>query len=188
MSGSAHLGTLATNIVALHEMLASVGVPYQSGGAIALAWYRNPRATANIDINVTVPPSAADAVLGTIAGLGVTVSAGDRATIAQDGQARLDWRGSDLDVFFATVDLHRDMAAASRSVQFGPVTIPILAPEHLIVCKAIFDRPADWLDIEAIVAWGTEVDVRATLGGVDAILGKKAQQYARLAATLEPGP
>jgi hypothetical protein len=188
VSRSAPLGTLATKIVALHERLDSVGIRHQFGGAIALAWYRNPRATTNIDINLTLPPTAADPVLGSIAGLGVTVSAGDRATIAADGQARLDWRGSDLDVFFTTVELHQDMAAKSRLVQFGPVTIPILAPEHLIVCKAIFDRPQDWLDIEAMVAWGTEIDVPMTLGWVNDLLGKRAQQSTRLAATLEPAP
>jgi hypothetical protein len=182
----ARLGTLATKIVALHEMLESVGVRHQFGGAIALAWYRNPRATTNIDINLTVPPTAADPVLGAMAGLGVTLSAGERATITEDGQARLDWTGSSLDVFFATLDLHREMATAARLVQFGPVTIPILAPEHLIVCKAIFDRPKDWLDIEEMVRWGTEIEVPATLGWVDDILGRKAPQYAHLAATLEP--
>ena len=36
------LGDLAPKIVSLHEMLDSAGVPHQFGGAIALAWYRNP--------------------------------------------------------------------------------------------------------------------------------------------------
>ena len=43
-------------IVSLHEMLDSAGVPHQFGGAIALAWYRNPRATTDIDVNLTLPP------------------------------------------------------------------------------------------------------------------------------------
>ena len=46
------------------------------------------------------------------------------------------------------MDLHYEMAELSRSVRFGPVDMQILAPEHLIVCKAIFDRPKDWLDID----------------------------------------
>jgi hypothetical protein len=177
---------MATKIVVLHEMLDSIGVRHQFGGAIALAWYRNPRATPNIDVNLTVPPTAADPVLGAIGGLGVAVSAGQRATIAQDGQARLDWTGTPLDVFFATLDLHREMEARSRLVQFGPATISILAPEHLIACKAIFDRPEDWRDIEEVVRWGTDIDIPMTLGLVDDIIGKKAPQYIHLAATLEP--
>ena len=86
------------------------------------------------------------------------VTAEDRGPIARDGQARLVWGGSYLDVFFATLDLHLEMAERARLVRFGPVDIPILAPEHLIVCKAVFDRPKDWLDIEEMLRWGTEID------------------------------
>ncbi len=177
-------GNLVPKIVSLHEMLASVGVPHQFGGAIALAWYRTPRATTDVDVNLTVPPSAAEPVLGLLSRLGVTVATEDRAAIARDGQARLNWDGSSLDVFFATMDLHLDMAECARVVRFGPVDIPILAPEHLIVCKAIFGRPKDWLDIAEILRWGTEVDATRTLSWVGDILGPDTEAYARLAGLL----
>ncbi len=184
MSSTEELTGLAPKIVSLHEMLDSAGVPHQFGGAIALAWYRNPRATTDIDVNLTLPPEAAGPVLGLLGLLGVTVTPEDRAAIADDGQARLDWGGSYLDVFFATMDLHLDMAECARLVRFGPVDIPILAPEHLIVCKAIFDRPKDWLDIEEILRWGTDVDATRTLYWVGEILGPEAKQYARLTGLL----
>ncbi len=184
MSSTEELSDLAPQIVSLHEMLDSAGVAHQFGGAIALAWYRNPRATTDIDLNVTLPPRAAEPVLGLLGGLGVAVTREDRAAIARDGQARLDWEGSYLDVFFATMDLHLEMAERARVVRFGPVDIPILAPEHLIVCKAIFDRPKDWLDIEEILRWGTEVDATRTLYWVGEILGPEATQYTRLAGLL----
>jgi hypothetical protein len=177
-------GNLAPKIVSLHEMLDSAGVPHQFGGAIALIWYRNPRATTDIDVNVTVPPEAAEPILELLIRLGVTVAPEDRAVIAEDGQVRLDWDGSYLDVFFATLDLHLEMAAWARVVRFGPVHIPILAPEHLIVCKAIFDRPKDWLDIDEMLRWGTEVDATRILYWVGDILGLRAEQYARLAELL----
>jgi hypothetical protein len=74
---TSRLDGLASRIVAVHEMLDSMRVPHQFGGAIALAWYRSPRATTDIDLNVTVsPPEAApvpfrlDHTLGTgLAGL-----------------------------------------------------------------------------------------------------------------------
>lgn len=177
-------GNLTPKIVSLHEMLESIGVPHQFGGAIALAWYRNPRATTDIDVNLTLPPEAAEPVLGMLARLGVTVTSEDQVAIALDGQARLDWGGSYLDVFFATMDLHLEMAELARVVRFGPVDIPILAPEHLVACKAIFDRPKDWLDIEEILRWGTEIDADRTLHWVGEILGPEAGQYARLAGLL----
>lgn len=184
MSSTRELVDLAPKIVSLHEMLDSAGVPHQFGGAIALAWYRNPRATTDIDVNLTLPPAAADPVLGLLGGLGVTVTPEDRAAISLDGQARLDWDGSYLDVFFATLDFHLEMAQRARLVRFGLVDIPILAPEHLIVCKAIFDRPKDWLDIEEILRWGTEVDATRTLDWVGDILGPEAEEYTRLAGLL----
>ena len=168
-------------------MLGSADVPHQFGGAIALAWYRNPRATTDIDLNLTLPPAGAEPVLAMLARLGVTVTPDDRALIARDGQARLGWDGSYLDVFFATMDLHLEMAELARVVRFGPVDIPILAPEHLIVCKAIFGRPKDWLDIEEILRWGTEVDAARTLSWVGQILGPEAEQYARLTGLLAAG-
>jgi hypothetical protein len=185
MSATGSLGALAGRIVAVHEMLDSMGVMHQFGGAVALAWYRNPRATTDVDLNVTVAPADADPVLGALTHLGVSVSAADRALIKRDGQARLDWGGSYLDIFFATLELHREMAERSREVSFGPVQIPILSPEHLIVCKVVFDRPKDWLDIEEMLAWGTAIDAGEALGWVQEILGDDSEQYGRLTALLE---
>jgi hypothetical protein len=184
VSSTDHLAGLVPRIIAVHEMLGSAGVPHQFGGALALAWYRNPRATTNIDLNLTLPPEAAGPVLQLLAGLGVTVGSEDRAAIAVDGQARLDWDGTSLDVFFATVDLHLEMAERARTVRFGPVDIPILAPEHLIVCKAIFDRPEDWLDIEEMLRWGTQVDAARTLWWTGEFLGPHSAQHSRLAGLL----
>lgn len=184
MSESRRLDGLSSRIVAVHEMLDSLSVPHQFGGAIALAWYRSPRATTDIDLNITLAPSEAEPVLGALRHLGVNVSDADRATIARDGQARLDWEGYYLDLFFATLDLHREMSERSREVSFGAVPIPILAPEHLIVCKAIFDRPKDWVDIEEIIVWGTEVEGAAVLGWIDELLGTTSAQYVRLVELL----
>lgn len=185
MSAIEGLGALAGRIVVVHEMLDSMSVTHQFGGAIALAWYRNPRATTDIDINVTLPPEDADPVLGALTHLGVSVSPADRDLINRDGQARLDWQGSYLDVFFATFELHREMAERLRHVSFGPVRIPILSPEHLTVCKVVFDRPKDWLDVEEMIAWGTTIEAGEALGWVQEILGETSEQYMRLAALLE---
>lgn len=186
MSATATLRGLMGRIVAVHEMLESLNVAHQFGGAIALAWYRSPRATTDVDLNVTMSPADSTPVLGALAHLGVTVSEADKALIARDGQARLDWEGSYLDLFFATLDLHLAMAAHARRVEFGPLEIPILSPEHLIVCKAVFDRPKDWVDIEEMIAWGTEIDRDEVMRWIAEILGEESEQHARLDAILEP--
>lgn len=188
MAEEQRLSGLAWKIVAVHEMLDSLRVPHQFGGAIALAWYRNPRATTDIDLNVTVTPEDATPVLGALRHLGVSITDADCTAIAQDGQARVDWEGSYLDLFFATLDLHQEMASRSRMVRFGPVEIPILAPEHLVVCKVIFDRPKDWVDIEEMVRWGTEIDGVVVLGWIEMFLGVGSKQGERLRAMLAATP
>lgn len=174
------LDGLVSKIVALHEMLESLRVPHQFGGAIALAWYRSPRATTDIDVNLTMAPDDATPVLGALEHLGITVADAGRRLVARDGQARLDWDGSYLDLFFATLDLHQEMARKARMVRFGPIEMPILSPEHLIVCKAVFDRPKDWVDIEEIVRWGTKVDAAEALSWVAGLLGAESEQAKRL--------
>jgi hypothetical protein len=187
VSQATQFGGLVQKIVSLHEMLDSAGIPHQFGGAIALSWYRNPRATTDIDVNLTLPPEAAGPVLQMLSRMGVTVTSENRAAIARDGQARLDWDGSYLDVFFATIELHVEMAERARLVRFGPVDIPILSPEDLVICKAIFDRPKDWLDIQEMLRWGTKIDAVTTLSWVSDILGPEAEQYTRLADLLSAG-
>lgn len=184
MNAHQRLDGLASRILAAHEMLDSLKVPHQFGGAIALAWYRSPRATTDIDLNVTIAPQDATPVLGALGHLGVSVSVADRKAIARDGQARLNWEGSYLDLFFATLDLHQEMALGARTVRFGPAEISILSPEHLVVCKAIFARPKDWVDIEEMMSWGTEIDDSVVLGWIEKLLGASSEQHERLAAML----
>jgi hypothetical protein len=167
-------------------MLESMGARHQFGGAIALAWYRNPRATIDIDVNITIPPERADPVLGALTHLGVRISEDNHASIRTDGQARLDWDGSFLDVFFATLLLHEEMAGRSREVSFGPSLISILSPEDLVVCKAVFDRPRHWVDIEAMVAWGTEINPSIVLPWVETLLGADSATSVRLKNLLIP--
>ena len=76
------------------------------------------------------------------------------------------------------------MAKHARFVDFANTQIPILAPEHLIVCKVIFGRPKDWVDIEEIVAWGTPIDETSVLDSVDELLGTDSEPRTRLAGLL----
>jgi hypothetical protein len=175
---------MSARIVSLHEMLDALRVRHQFGGAIALAWYRNPRATTDIDVNITLPPERADPVLGALQHLGVAVTDTDRGAIVSEGQARLEWGESLLDVFFATLPLHQEMDTRARLVEFGPTLIPILSPEDLVICKAVFGRPRDWVDIEAMIEWGTEVDVEVVQRWITEILGARSQTSTRLRSLL----
>jgi hypothetical protein len=63
-----------------------------------------------------------------------------------------------VDLFFSASAFHDAMARAVRSVDDGDHPMSVLAPEHLIVCKARFNRGKDWLDIEQMLV--TVADLR----------------------------
>lgn len=147
--------TLAERLVALHRALATAGVPHAFGGAIALAfWTLEPRGTRDLDVNVFVPAAGAAEVLGRLPE-GVAVPAGTDVVIARDGQVRLWWDDTPVDLFFDYAPVHAAAARHTRDVPFAGTTIPVLGPVELAVFKAVFDRTKDWADIEAMLAAGS---------------------------------
>ena len=87
-------------------------------------------------------------------------------------QLRLWWDRNPVDLFFSYDPLHEEMENATRRVPFGEVTIPILGPEHLVICKAILDRPKDWLDIEAILVVTDPLDIEEIESWIARIAGR----------------
>jgi len=178
--------SLPQKIVAIHEHLDEAGIAHAFGGALALAYYAEPRATDDIDVNVFVAPSALPAVQNALSPLGVEGDA-EQAVVERDGQCRMWWGRTPLDLFFAYDELHDAMRRESRLQPFGDGRLPILAPEHLLVCKVIFDRPKDWLDIEQILVCVEDLDIAAIRTWLDRIVGAedpRGQRYDHIVDTL----
>jgi hypothetical protein len=150
--------SLPEKIVAVHDVLTTAKVSHAFGGALALAYYAEPRATVDIDLNVFLAPAEHPRLLALLAPLGVGDEV-DPAALGRDGQARCWWGRTPIDLFFAHDEIHVAMREAIRTVPFGDDRIPILAPEHLLVCKAVFNRPKDWLDIEQVLVAVGDLDV-----------------------------
>jgi hypothetical protein len=149
--------TLPDKIVALDRALAGAKIDHAFGGALALAYYAEPRATVDVDINVFVAPDEHDGVFAAIGPLGVE-RPDDEDHLVRDGQSRWRWGRNPVDLFFANDPIHAAMRRDVRKVPFGDQRIPILSPEHLIICKVVFDRPKDWLDIEQILLTEADLD------------------------------
>ncbi len=149
--------TLPDKVVALDRALAGAKIDHAFGGALALAYYAEPRATVDVDINVFVAPEEHDEVFAAIGPLGVE-RPDDEERLVRDGQSRWRWGRNPVDLFFANDPIHAAMKRDVRKVPFGDQRIPILSPEHLIVCKVLFDRPKDWLDIEQILLTEADLD------------------------------
>jgi hypothetical protein len=160
-------------------------VPHAFGGALALAYHAEPRSTVDIDVNVFVPTDRADEVLAPLGRLGVDLD-GAADSIEQQGQARLMWGPTPIDLFFAYDRFHDAAAAASLEVPFADRTIRVLSPEHLAVCKVVFDRPKDWVDIQTMLDQGTHIDTAEVLRWVGRIAGDDDPRYDRIAAVLSP--
>ncbi len=176
--------SLPEKIVAVHERLEQAGIAHAFGGALALAYYAEPRATDDIDINVFVAPDACEAVGDALAPLGVEDDL-DRLAVERDGQCRLWWGRTPLDVFFAYDDFHQAMRRDARVVPFGEDRLPILAPEHLLVCKIAFDRPKDWLDLEQVVVCVEDLDVDEVRAWLVRIVGAQDPRMRRFDQALD---
>lgn len=175
--------TLAERIVAVDRALTDV--PHAFGGALALAYYAEPRATIDIDVNLFVTPDHFADVAAPLRELGAAVD--DPATaelVAHDGQVRVMWDHTPLDLFFAYDPFHLAAAEAHRTVPFAEGRIPILAAEHLVVCKVVFDRLKDWVDIEAVLELDSVGDPAEVLRWVARTVGDEDPRFTRIAQLL----
>jgi hypothetical protein len=173
--------SLPEKIVAIDHALHAT--PHAFGGALALAYHAEPRATIDIDVNVFVPTARAAEVLTPLHGLGVDATGADEA-IVRDGQVRVLWDDTPIDLFFSYDRFHDAAARAAIDVPFADVRIRVLSPEHLTVCKAVFDRPKDWVDIETMITMGTHIEAAEVLRWVGRIAGDEDPRYDRIAALL----
>ncbi|MBS1878715.1 MAG: nucleotidyl transferase AbiEii/AbiGii toxin family protein [Actinobacteria bacterium] len=175
--------SLSGKVLAIHDALAAVRIPHAIGGALALAYYAEPRATVDIDVDVFVPVERWPEVRDALEPLGVNVGA-DEAALDRDGQIRLWWDRNPVDLFFSYDPFHEEMRRAVRRVPFADATIPILAPEHLAVCKAMFDRPKDWIDIEQMIVATDPLDLPEVEAWLESMVGADNQRLARLSEIL----
>jgi hypothetical protein len=161
MNESARRGEppLPDKVIAIHESLTEAKLAHAIGGALALAYYAEPRVTIDVDVNIFVAAERWREVIDALASIGVATDDLDQAGLERDGQCRLWWGDNAVDLFFAYAPIHEAMRKETRRVPFAGETIPILAPEHLAVCKAMFDRRKDWLDIEQMLIATQELDV-----------------------------
>ena len=176
---------LDEKVIELARTLTSAGIPYAFGGALAFAYYGEPRATMDVDVNVFVRPSRAAEVFDTLAPLGVTTHRSAISETDRDGQVRLHWGRTAVDLFFAYDAFHDHAAGRVRSVPFGDTTIRILAPEDLLVCKTVFDRRKDWIDIDQILAMTAgDLDIDDVRRSVTRIVGAGDPRLDKLNAAI----
>jgi hypothetical protein len=183
--------SLAERVLILTGALERVGIPYAVGGAIALGYYAEPRATKDIDVNIFLPESDAERVLNVILSLGARFDPDQmRTRIRNEGQVRLPWDPvPEIDLFFSTVPFHDSCQERARRVPFDGGAINVLSGEDLAVCKVVFNRPKDWPDVRQMLAiQGSAFDVDYTRRWLVEILGADSDEVRRFEELLEERP
>jgi hypothetical protein len=164
---------LDIKVVRVARALDDADLPFAFGGALALAYYAEPRATIDLDVNVFVAPAAIARVTDALLSVGVAAGAADLRAARRVGAVRLWWDTTPIDVFLAYDAFHFSAAKRVRVVPFGPDAIRILAAEDLLVCKVIFDRRKDWIDVEQMLLLNAgSLDVADVRRWIAAIVGE----------------
>ena len=172
---------LPAKMLAIHRSLRVARIAHAFGGALALAWCtRHARGTIDLDINVFVDPDRTTQVLAGLPSEVVATEA-DRALLERDGQARLWWASTPVDIFLDTTEFHEQVATRVRWEPFAGDHLPFLACQDLAVFKAFFNRTKDWADLEAMAA-ADSLDVTAVAGVLARYLGADDDRIRRLLA------
>lgn len=181
------MSELVDKLHALHDSLTEASIPHAFGGALALAYcVEEPRGTRDLDVNIFVDPSQAEAVVAALP-QGVKASAPEIEKIKRDGQARLKWDGVPVDLFLNNLPLHETVAASVVWVPLEGRDVPMLDCASLAIFKAFFDRTKDWADLEAI-ALATPEDIELAIETVADLVGEDDPICARLVAILDATP
>ena len=172
---------LPEKLVALHEALAAAALPHAFGGALALAWCTGrARGTIDIDVNVFVGAARVAALLAALPEE-VARDAAQARDLEREGQVRLWWDHTPIDVFLNTTAFHEEVATRVRWETFMARPVPFLDGSDLAVFKAHHDRKRDWADLEDMQAAGT-LDVDRVIGVLVRYLGADDARIPKLEA------
>lgn len=168
-------------VLAIDEHLMRADIAHAFGGALALAFHvSQPRATADIDVNISAPTAAAAAVLDALPP-GVTWDASHVDRVRRDGQVRLWWGRTPVDLFFPQHLLHEVIGGRTVRMALRDTTIPVLSATDLTIFKSLFNRPKDWVDISAMLAHGGP-NIAEAVAWLTEILGADDERVGRLRA------
>jgi hypothetical protein len=175
------MSVLASRLLEIHDALSTAGLNHAFGGAIALAYCtEEPRGTRDLDLNVFVRPELAKDVFAALPD-GVSRSEQELARAEADGQIRLWWQDTPIDIFLNVHPFHDEVAKGVREVPFSGRLVPVVGCTALAVFKALLSRTKDWADIEEMVAMG-ELNVADALAWVTQIVGAESPAVTRLTA------
>ena len=145
----------------MHDHFEALHIEHAFGGALALAYYVEPRGTMDVDINVFLPFEQANEV----------VTALETLSFLPEQPAE-DWSAASgvrlvrpaevghLDLFFSLDEHYDEIARRTRSFPFGAEQreLPFLSVEDLAIFKLSFGRDKDWMDLRQLARANPDLD------------------------------
>ena len=111
----------------------------------------------------------------------VTWSAQDVQRLESEGQVRIWWEKTPLDLFLNSTPYHAQLWQRIRWEYFASERLPFLSCLDLAVFKAFFNRTRDWADLEAMQEAGT-LDVEQVRHVLVEYLGHDDERIVKLMA------
>lgn len=155
--------SLPETVIATHDALAANRIPHAFGGVLAVAYYGVPELTKRIELKVFLPSQNGAIVNEALKSLGIEVETDESIFVSLSND-----------------EFNDEMQRGARQVPFAETRIPILGPEHLMVCKAMFDRAKDWLDIEQILVATSPIEVEEIESLLVGIVGEADPRVGKL--------
>lgn len=144
--------TVTSVVLRLIDVLAESGVTYAFGGALALAAWSEPRATADVDIILWVEAGELDLAIDLIRAAGVTLDRESaRAQVADRGMFAGMAGFVRVDVFVPSIPFYAEAAQRRVATQIAGRDTWVHSAEVLSVFKLLFFRPKDLLDVERML-------------------------------------
>ena len=144
--------SITTVVLRLIDALEASGETYAFGGAIALAAWSEPRATADVDIVLWIDIARADRTIDVIRAAGVRVDADiARAQLAERGMFVGMLGPIRVDVFVPSIPFYAEAEKRRVATRIAGRSTWVHSAEVLAVFKLLFFRPKDLLDIERML-------------------------------------
>jgi len=174
----------------LATRLEQQGCSYAIGGALALAYSSEPRATLDIDVTLFIPVEDKQRAVEVLEACQCDFRTVDLLQgFADHGFAQVRFQEIRVDVFLPLNDFYQAAEQRRQKVQMAGREVYVWDAATLCVFKLMFFRLKDFADIEAILrAQGKQLD-RAWIGQqVEELFGKRDPRVARWQELAEANP
>ncbi len=138
--------------VRLGQALDAVQIDYALGGAIALAFAGEPRATVDVDVTLFLPASNPDDCLAVLDQIGCSYERAEAVQLlTEHGYCRTMCAGVRVDVFLPTIPFYEAARQRRVEVVLRGQPVQVWSPEVLAVFKMMFFRRKDLADVERMI-------------------------------------